>query len=366
MLIVGISGHGKSALSNFILQEEVFQSGLGFIPVSKKAEERTKIIQEVNFTIIDTVGFSDGPGLQEHHLNQISDALEVFSNGINAIVFVIKSTERFAINIFTILTDLQEMSDIWDHCFVVFTNIRGIASTELEQVDAIRQMLAHPRCPGSLTSLMRMVNNRYMVVESVFPMGDNYYMLKISEMIKMIKRLKPEPYTNRMFQVAFSKYKEAKVKAEISEARLLEQQHSLELRLKQLEEETKKQEIERYEREKQEKERKEREKQTEEREIQERHDREIQERIKQARERHEKQKRQREIQERQREIQERKKQQQEIERYKREEQEREEQVRERQMQNFNREMQETMKQERERQEREKQYHLRQRWQFGRF
>ena len=273
MLIVGISGHGKSALSNFILQEEVFQSGIGFIPVSKKAEKQAKIIQGVTFTIIDTVGFSDGPGLQEHHLNQISDALEVFSNGINAIVFVIKSTERFTINISTILTDLQEMSDIWDHCFVVFTNIRGIASTESEQLCAIQQMLAHSSCPESLTSLMRMVNNRYMVVESVSSMGDNYYMLKINEMMKVIKHLKPEPYTNRMFQVAFSKYKEAMVKAEVSEAKLLEHQHSLELRLKQLEEdieserqkEREKQEGERLEREKQERERQEREKQEKER-----------------------------------------------------------------------------------------------------
>lgn len=130
VLIVGISGHGKSTLSNFILQEDVFQSGFGFIPVSKKAEKQTKTIQGINFSIIDTVGFSDGPGLQEHHLSQISDALEIFSGGINAILFVIKSTERFTINASSILTDLQELSDIWDHCFVVFTNIRALASTE--------------------------------------------------------------------------------------------------------------------------------------------------------------------------------------------------------------------------------------------
>ena len=285
MLIVGISGHGKSALSNFILQEEMFQSGIGFIPVSKKAEKRAKIIQGVNITIIDTVGFSGGPGLQEHHLNQISDALEVFSDGINAIVFVIKSTERFTINISTILTDLQEMSDIWDHCFVAFTNIKGIASTEAEQLYAIQHMLAHPSCPESLTSLMRMVNNRYMVVESVSPMGDNYYTLKINEMIKMIKDLKPDPYTNRMFQIAFSKYKEAKVKAEISEAKLLEQQHSLELRLKQLEEDREK---ERQERKKQEKQTKE--KQEKERLEKEKQEKERQEREKLAREKHEKDK----------------------------------------------------------------------------
>ena len=227
MLIVGISGHGKSTLCNFILQENAFQSGFGFIPVSKKAEKRTKMIQGVNFSIIDTVGFSDGPGLQEHHRNQISDALSIFTSGINAVAFVIKSTERFTINISTILTDLQEMSDIWDHCFVVFTSIGGIASTEREQISIIQQMLAHPSCPESLTSLMRMVNNRFVVVESVISVGENYHMTKVNKMIKIIKDLKTELYTNRMFQAAFSKYKEAKERAEVSEAKLLEQQHAV-------------------------------------------------------------------------------------------------------------------------------------------
>ena len=290
LLIVGISGHGKSAFSNFILQEDVFQSGFGFIAVSKKAEKQTKIIQGVNFSIIDTVGFSDGPGLQEHHLSQISDALEIFCGGINAILFVIKSTERFTINVSSILTELQEMSDIWDHCFVVFTNIRCLASSESEQLSRIQQMLAHPSCPESLTSLMRMVNNRYMVVESVIPMGGNYYTNKVDEIIKMTKELKTEPYTNRMFKVAFAKYKEAKEKAEISEARLLEQQQSLEVQLKQVKEEREK---EKQEREKEEMERQEREKQErEEKERQERDrlekERQEEQRRKEAEERHKK------------------------------------------------------------------------------
>lgn len=270
ILIVGISGHGKSTLSNFILQEEAFQCGFGFVPVSQKAEKRTKIIQGINFSIMDTIGFSDGSSLQDHHLTQISDALATFSGGIHAILFVIKSTERFTINISTILTDLQELSDMWDHCFVVFTNVRGIGRTEPEQLGAVQQMLADPSCPESLTSLMRMVNHRYMIVESILPMGDNYYTEKMNEMIKIIKNLKTEPYTNSMFQAAFSKYKEAKEKAKISETRLLEQQLSFELQIQQLEEVKEKQEKEIQERDKQESERLAREKQErEERERQE-------------------------------------------------------------------------------------------------
>lgn len=120
-----------------------------------------------------------------------------------------------------------------------------------------------------------------MVVESVIPMGGNYYFNKVDEMIKMIKQLKTEPYTNRMFKIAFSKYKEAKEKVEISEARLLEQQQSLEVRLKQVEEEREK---EKQEREKEEKERQEKEKQ-------EREERERQERDRLQKEREEEQRR---------------------------------------------------------------------------
>ena len=254
-LVIGITGHGKSTLSNFIFQENVFQTDLGFVPVTKKEAKRSMTIQGVNFNIIDTVGFSDGPTLQEHHVHQIGNALGNFSGGINAVIFVIKSTERFTIDVSKILTGLQEMSDIWDHCFVVFTNSKGLANTESEQLTIIQQMLSHPSCPESLTSLMKMVNNRYMVVESVSPMGDDYHMNKMNEMIEMIKRLKTEPYTNVMFQIAYSKYKEAKEKAEISEAKLREQQQLLDDQEKQFKEQQERQEREMQEKEKQQKER---------------------------------------------------------------------------------------------------------------
>ena len=208
--------------------------------MSLQATKRSKTIQGINFNIVDTVGFSDGPSLQEHHLDQIRSALDLFSNGINAVIFVIKSTEQFSVDISTILTGLQGMSDIWDHCFVVFTNSKELANTESGQLSKIKQMLANPSCPESLTSLMKIVNNRYMVVESLLPMGDDYHMNKMNEIIKMIKCLKTKPYTNEMFQIAFSNYKKAKEKAEINEAKLLKQKQSLELQMKQFEEKNRK------------------------------------------------------------------------------------------------------------------------------
>ena len=259
ILMIGITGHGKSALSNFIFQEDVFQSDLGFLPVTLQATKRSKTIQGVNFNIVDTVGFSDDPSLQEHHLDQIGSALDLFSNGIDAIIFVIKSTERFSVDISIILTGLGN-ADIWDHCFVAFTNSKELANTESGQISKIKQMLANPSCPESLTSLMKIVNNRYMVVESLLPMGDDYHMNKMNEIIKMIKCLKTKPYTNEMFQIAFSNYKKAKEKAEINEAKLLKQKQSLELQMKQFEEKIERHEKE-IERDKKEKERMEKERQ---------------------------------------------------------------------------------------------------------
>jgi len=59
ILIIGVTGHGKSTLGNFMLQQQVFQSGGGMIAVTSEAKKETRTVQGVNLTIIDTVGFSN-------------------------------------------------------------------------------------------------------------------------------------------------------------------------------------------------------------------------------------------------------------------------------------------------------------------
>ncbi|XP_065888142.1 uncharacterized protein [Dysidea avara] len=231
ILIIGVTGNGKSTLGNFILQQQVFQSGLGMIAVTSEAKKETRKIQGVDLTIIDTVGFSDDLGPLENHLDQICHALDVCKGGIDAVIFAIKSTERFTTSISTVLTEMYQISDLWDHCFVAFTSAKGLGNTESEQVHKILSNLAHPRCPESLKTLLNKVQQRYILVESKDDMGDNYHATKMGQLFQMVSNIKqctPGPYTNRSFQLAFTKYKEAKEKERLKEIQQQEQQRILE------------------------------------------------------------------------------------------------------------------------------------------
>ena len=206
-----------------MFKEQDFQSASGIAIPTKE----TGMIQGVNVTIV-TVGFSYylGP-----HMEQISQALDIFTSGINAVIFDINSIECFTINVYNVLTEMYQKLGLWDHCLVVFSNAKALGSTDTEQVYQIQRKLAHPRCPASLRTLLNKVQQRYIVVESKYDMGDNYHNTKMGQILQMVKNIKqhtPGPYNHRSFQFAFSKYREAKEKdgmKEIQQLKLLEEQH---------------------------------------------------------------------------------------------------------------------------------------------
>ncbi|XP_065886639.1 GTPase IMAP family member 7-like [Dysidea avara] len=256
ILIIGSTGNGKSTLGNFMLNAEMFQSGPGMIAVTAEVTKETRTIQGVDLTVIDTVGFSDDLGPLENHLEQISQALDVCTGGINAVVFAIKASERFTTAISDVLTEMYQTSDLWDHCFVVFTNAKGLGNTDAEQTSKVPKQLTDERCPESLKTLLDKVQQRYVVVESKDDMGDNYHATKMSQIFQMVNNIKqhtPGPYTNRSFQLAFSKYKDAKEKERTKEIQQQEQQRLLEEQKKQLEQQQKQLEEERQRREEEQK-----------------------------------------------------------------------------------------------------------------
>jgi len=258
ILIIGNTGNGKSTLGNFMLNAEKFPSGPGMITVTTEATKETRTIQGVDLTVIDTVGFSDDCPL-ENHMEQISQALDACTGGIDAVVFAIKSSERFTTSVSDVLTEMYQISDLWDHCFVIFTNAKGLGNTDAEQTSKIPEQLTEERCPESLKILLNKVQQRYIVVESKDDMGDNYYATKMSQILQVVNDIKqctPSPYTNRSFQLAFSKYKKTKETEQMKEIERQRQQRLLEEQQKQLEQQQQQLEEERLKNQKQEEERK--------------------------------------------------------------------------------------------------------------
>ena len=118
ILILWETGHGKSTLANFILDEKKFNVRVGLIAVSNASKQYTKTINGRRVQVIDTVGFSDASNAVEQHLEQVSKGLSLAPNGVDCIVFAIRCDKSFTSASGDVVRELEKFSELWHsvHC----------------------------------------------------------------------------------------------------------------------------------------------------------------------------------------------------------------------------------------------------------
>ena len=174
--------------------------------------------------IIDTVGFCDTRVPVEQEIVELSKAIVFAREGINAIAFVIRLDDRFSNNQASVLREWQQLSDLWDYVFVVFSHAQALGSSE-DQQRRIHEFLDNGRCPQELKQLMDNVNDRFVLVESVADQSEEYYKTKSCEITDMLQKIwekNKKVYTNVMLQRALELYEDHKTKHEDDEKALKE------------------------------------------------------------------------------------------------------------------------------------------------
>ena len=87
ILLIGLTGSGKSALGNVISKDEKFnESGLS-VSETKDVQIENFEIDGVNYQIIDTVGIGDTKLSTQQVLNKLADASHSIKEGLNQILF---------------------------------------------------------------------------------------------------------------------------------------------------------------------------------------------------------------------------------------------------------------------------------------
>ena len=93
VVVVGVTGCGKSTICNKILGEEVFKVAQGFQTVTTAVECKGKSIdilgQTMDVTVLDTIGLSDAHGNSLDSMMEIKDKIKQIG-GINLVLFVIR------------------------------------------------------------------------------------------------------------------------------------------------------------------------------------------------------------------------------------------------------------------------------------
>ena len=206
VLVTGITGSGKSSLCNFFCQSKTaFLSNSGFASVTSKAGAAVASINGQKVKLIDTPGFCDDYETEQEHMMEIGEAIYLARDGVNAICLAINADARYTKSESNTIKDLLELKAIWPFTFVAFTNAGALGETEELKQQQLKENLKEERCPKLLLDLLKSINYRYLLVESINVTGDpeTYYACKTTELLQMINLIHQSNnrklYTNEIF-----------------------------------------------------------------------------------------------------------------------------------------------------------------------
>ena len=232
LLVVGITGSGKSSACNFFIGSDVFNTAGGAIAVTAKSDAHVQCILGKQVLFIDTPGFGDEFASDEVRMAELGRAILFAREGVNAIVLCLDGSRRFDSSIAQLLKEFEVLGAFWPYTFIMYTHAADMGNTEQEQKLMISQWLDSPKCPERMKWLFDKVSHRCMTVESKqFKNYSGYYEHKCRELLNMIDAIsvqnQHQRYTNQFFQWAKKKYDQVKQQKVEHERRLEETQKNL-------------------------------------------------------------------------------------------------------------------------------------------
>ena len=201
----------------------------GVLRGSKDCMGSTSTICGKTVKIIDTPGFFDGFTATEGNFQKLSKVVTLAKEGIHALAFVLG---RYTDSCEGAIKQLLLFTGIQPFMFVLLTHAENLGKNEVTTKEYIEECLSSPDCPTGFRNLMKMVENRVIMLESVKFVANDYREQKSKEFIAMIENLREinenKIYSNSMLQLAAKVHEVAKQEqdAKIKEATELIALHS--------------------------------------------------------------------------------------------------------------------------------------------
>jgi len=116
VLVIGVTGAGKSSLCIFFFQEKVFNVGSGMFSITEKIIAHAHSLHNKSILFIDTPDTNES---EEHMACRVGKSLIYAKNEINAIVICINGAKRFDSAATSLMHELELLGAFWPYAIVV-------------------------------------------------------------------------------------------------------------------------------------------------------------------------------------------------------------------------------------------------------
>ncbi|XP_035272604.1 GTPase IMAP family member 7-like isoform X2 [Anguilla anguilla] len=199
LVLVGMTGAGKTSTGNTILGKKEFKAGFSSNIVITECQKGEAIVNGRTVTVVDTPGVPDFTVSMEDAKDRVAECFPMSAPGPHAFLLVIKlgrftSEEKRAADVIREVFGEAALK----HTIVLFTH-----GDKLEDPDDIKTLLLG--C-GELTCLLDEVNWRYHVFDN--KRNDRTQVIELLSKIDKMVGVRGQYYTSELFQVAEEKRKE--------------------------------------------------------------------------------------------------------------------------------------------------------------
>jgi len=166
VLLVGVTGSGKSSLGNLLLDSEVFRVGDSAIGETETVEDSVATSVSGEFCVGDTQGLNDPNDSQVLVRSRITNVVKKFSKGIDVFLVVVRM-ERFVASTSEALSFLFEGilgTSAYANCILVFTQCAAKYVEHSTKAQAQLDWLKTERQVDTLQALINKVSGRVVFV----------------------------------------------------------------------------------------------------------------------------------------------------------------------------------------------------------